>query len=185
MDCEKLNQNITKLKSLQSDIISQLDYAKTEGLGKIQLNKSIKESSELTDRILESYLDDFYEHNKDLLEINLGTRIEGFENSYGFPAVISSINELQDGSIMIGSSGGALYHATIDKKGNINLGTRIEGFEGSDGYPVNIYSITELQDGSIMIGGYGGALYRATIPQRSLEHLKQNLDKVIQSQNAE
>ena len=71
MDCEKLNQNITKLKSLQSDIISQLDYAKTEGLGKIQLNRSIKESSELTDRILESYLDDFYEHNKDLLEINL------------------------------------------------------------------------------------------------------------------
>ncbi|MBR3353556.1 hypothetical protein IKG49_03130, partial [Candidatus Saccharibacteria bacterium] len=122
MDCEKLNQNITKLKSLQSDIISQLDYAKTEGLGKIQLNESIKESSELTDRILESYLDDFYEHNKDLLGINLGTRIEGFEDSDGYSAkIIYSITELQDGSIMIGGEDGALYHATRDKNGNINL----------------------------------------------------------------
>ena len=109
--------------------------------------------------------------------INLGTRIEGFEDSNGYPAYISSITELQDGSIMIGGDGGALYRATRDKNGDINLGTMI--------LPIHIFSITELQVWSIMFGGYNGALYHATIPQHSLDHLKQNLDKVIRSQNAE
>ena len=117
MNCEKLHQDIEKLKEQYNSFSSKLKFSieKAEGKGKIALSEQLRNTLALQDQILESYLPDFFEKNPELLQLNLGNRIE-CKDADGKPAIIRSITQLSDGSIMIGGGGyGALYHATIDQ----------------------------------------------------------------------
>ena len=61
----------------------------------------------------------------------------------------------------------------------IGLGERIEGFKDKNGYATYIFIISPLSNGNMLIGGENGALYETQIPPRSLDTLKQSLDKII------
>ena len=165
MNCAKLNQDIKRLKVLQEELQKQVDYATETGQDRIKIMAKLNETSEAIDSILEYYLDDFYEKNPKLLQVQLGDRIEGFENCFGNETDIESISAFSDGSALIGGHGGALYHARMDRNGVFQLGERIEAFRDRDGNETAVYSISTLSDGSALIGGYGGALYHARIDE--------------------
>ena len=162
MDCNKLHQDIEKLKEYYNSLSSALESATETGKGKSTISDQLQEAITTEDQILESYLPDFSKQNPELLQLDLGNRIE-CKDADSDPAHINSIAPLSDGSIMIGGDSGALYRATVDREGNLDLGNRIECEDSNDGL-ASIYSITPLPDGSIMIGGLG-ALYRATIDE--------------------
>ncbi|MBQ1387947.1 hypothetical protein IIY68_04120, partial [Candidatus Saccharibacteria bacterium] len=162
MDCNKLHQDIEKLKEYYNSLSSALESATETGKGKSTISDQLQEAITTEDQILESYLPDFSKQNPELLQLDLGNRIE-CKDADSYPAHINSIAPLPDGSIMIGGNRGTLYRATVDKDGNLDLGNRIE-CKDADSDPTAINSITPLPDGNIMIGGLG-TLYRATIDE--------------------
>ena len=161
MDCNKLHQDIAKLKEYYNSLSSALESATETGKGKSTISDQLQEAITTEDQILESYLPDFSKQNPELLQLDLGNRIE-CKDADSDPAHINSIAPLPDGSIMIGGDSGTLYRATVDKDGNLDLGNRIE-CKNTYSDSTSIYSITPLPDGSIMIGGNYGTLYRATV----------------------
>ena len=112
MDCNKLHQDIEKLKEYYNSLSSALESATETGKGKSTISDQLQEAITTEDQILESYLPDFFKQNPELLQLDLGNRIE-CENAYNNSASISSITPLPDGSIMIGGGGGTLYRATL------------------------------------------------------------------------
>ena len=73
MNCEKLHQDIEKLKEQYNSFSSKLKFSieKAEGKGKIALSEQLRNTLALQDQILESYLPDFFEKNPELLQLNL------------------------------------------------------------------------------------------------------------------
>ena len=178
MNCEKLHQDIEKLKEQYNSFSSKLDFSTKEAKGKIALSEQLRNTLALQDQILESYLPDFFEKNPELLQLNLGDRIDDrmeCKDAYGNPANIRSITQLSDKSIMIGGWNGALYHATIDENGNVNLSNRIE-CKDADSKPAYIISITQLSDKSIMLGGHDGTFYHATVDENGNVNLSDRIE---------
>ena len=176
MDCNKLYHDIAKLKEYYNSLSSALESATETGKGKSTISDQLQEAITTEDQILESYLPDFSKQNPELLQLDLGNRIE-CKDADSDPAHINSIAPLPDGSIMIGGDSGTLYRATVDKDGNLDLGNCIE-CRNTYNNLASICSIAPLSDDSIMIGGDSGTLYRATLTQPTLEHLKGHLDDI-------
>ena len=162
MDCSKLNNDIKQLKSLRDELSAKLKNATESGLGKVALATQSSEASDAVDNLLEKYMDDFYEHNPELLSFKVGDLIPGLKGKNGYPAHIESLTTLPDGSVMAGGDGGALYNMTKGPDGNWQVGNLIPGFEDARGDSSVIFSLTTLPDGSVMAGGEGGALYNMT-----------------------
>ena len=161
MNCEKLHQDIEKLKEQYNSFSSKLKFSieKAEGKGKIALSEQLRNTLALQDQILESYLPDFFEKNPELLQLNLGNRIE-CKDAYDRFSDILTITQLSDKSIMIGGLG-TLYRATVDENGELILGDHIE-YKGSNGVSDFIRCITQLSDDSIIIAN-PSTFYRARI----------------------
>ena len=109
--------------------------------------------------------------------------IEGFEAKGGYNAGIFAISPLPDGNMLIGGENSILYEYQKQPDGSYKLSKHpIEGFEAKGGYNAGIRAISPLPNGNMLVGGYGGALYEAQVPLKSLETLKQSLDRIIEQE---
>ena len=179
MDCTALSSDIDHLKSLRDTLQTQLAQATETGQGKSAILSAQAEATAVTDQLLEKYLPNFFEHNPELIEIQLGPHIEGFVDMDGDHANIDSIAPLPDGSALVGGNYGTLHRCYQDSSshwqlgdygalhrcyqnssGGWQLGLLIEGFVDKDGGARNICSIAPLPDGSALVGGDYGTLYR-------------------------
>ena len=179
MDCTALSSDIDHLKSLRDTLQTQLAQATETGQGKSAILSAQAEATAVTDQLLEKYLPNFFEHNPELIEIQLGPHIEGFVDMDGDRADISSIARLSDGSALIGGDYGALHRCYQDSSGGWQFSPLIEGFVEKGGGTCSINSIAPLPDGSTLVGGGRGALHKATQSEPSLSTIKQSLDQII------
>ena len=165
MNCQKLYKDIERLKSLRDELKDKYDASVESGLGKIALQKVSEQVYANTDKVLGEYLDDFFEHNPELLKFEVGDLIPGFEG-VGKSRKIHSLTTLPDGSVMAGGGDSALYNITKDQDGNWQVGNLIPGFKDANNHLVDINTITPLPDGSLMAAGDGlGVLYNITKDQ--------------------
>ena len=160
MDCTALSSDIDHLKSLRDTLQTQLAQATETGQGKSAILSAQAEATAVTDQLLEKYLPNFFEHNPELIEIQLGPHIEGFVDMDGDHANIDSIAPLPDGSALVGGNYGTLHRCYQDSSSHWQLGPLIDDFKDTNGARCSIKSIAPLPDGSALVGGFYGSLHR-------------------------
>ncbi|MBO7664842.1 hypothetical protein J6S46_03240, partial [Candidatus Saccharibacteria bacterium] len=163
MNCQELREDIEKLTALKEDFAARFEDGYESGIGKIAIDEAFKTAAELSDELLEKYLQDFAEKNPELSGgWRMSERIEGFVDMDGDIVYVGNIAALPDGSALVGGNYGSLYHATKGPDGKFSLGERIKGFNGARGGIVSVCAIAVLPDGSAFLGGGNGVLYYAT-----------------------
>ena len=176
MDCAALRSDIDKLKDelaiLESDIEK---IRKSEGRNEERRNVVRLIDSNSVDMALEKYLEDFREHNPEvLLAITLGERID-IKDADGNPTGINSIAATKDGHVLVGGYDGVLYAGSYNEWGELKLGERID-IRDVNGKPVTITSIVTTGDGRILIGGNWGVLYAGSYNDQGELELGERID---------
>lgn len=151
MDCQELERNIEKLKSLRVIFSGKLNDSTQTGQGKAGLSSISSEIIANTDEILGRYLFDFAEHNPDVFSLKLRKRFDLFGNRLE-PANVTSISALPDGGFLlyIPQSGGIL-HIDKDEDGKLISGDMID-------LDIIATSVDASSNGDILVGGTFGQL---------------------------
>ena len=102
-------------------------------------------------------------------QASYGEEIKGFDDH------ISSMCQLSDRHILVAGIGSETHILTIDDNGQASYGDEIKGF---DGY---IHHIHQLPDQRLVVISHSGEtrILNLNRPEPSLDHLKQNLDKLV------
>ncbi len=181
MNCQELNQDIKKLKSLRDSLREKVDIAIETGLGRIAIELAKDNATSATDQVLEKYMDDFCEKNPGLRRLTLEKRIDGFVNVNGYPTGVNSIAPIPGtDNLLIGGSNGVLHEYKKQPDGSYRLGERIEGFVDADGKPTSAYSIAPIPDTyNLLIGGGDSALYEYQKQPNGLYRLGERIDGFV------
>ena len=98
------------------------------------------------------------------------------DNINGFNPGIHSTFKISEGQCLVGGNEGGTKILTIDNSGQVHYSENIKGLLGS------ITAIAQISDHQFLVGCSHGttATLTLTAAKPSLEHLKQNLDKLVE-----
>ena len=102
-------------------------------------------------------------------QASYGKEIEGFKQS------IESVHQLSNRQFMVVGQDGEIRILTIDDNGQASYGKNIEGIEN------DVRVVHQLSDRQILVASYNEEtrILNLNRPEPSLDHLKQNLDKLV------
>ncbi len=149
MDCTKLKADIERLREARDAFDEAVSAALDTGLGKIKCDEVMKQTSELEDEILRTYMEDVRKHNPELFRsFRYGEKIDGFRD-----AVYSTL-KLSDNEVL--ACGGSYKRGRTCILRKSEDGSWNYDSEKIDGFRDAVYSTLKLSDNEVLVCGNDG-----------------------------
>ncbi len=143
MNCQELKEDINKLHELHDSLSASYKKMNETGVGNRETQRINRKVTELEDKLLKKYLDDFAEKNPEMFPPKFGEKIEGFNHD------INTLTKLSDDMVFVGGERGEA-RILRKKDGEWKFDDEIEGFDK------RIWTLTKLSDDMVFVGGERG-----------------------------
>jgi len=172
INCQQIHQDIANFRAQFEQIQQILKYIDETAKKPANLTDSLDQIQATSDELLTTYLADIYDAYPKLKQYIGG---EYSKKLKGLDDDIKIAHQLSDRQSIVFSECGETRILTIDDDGRASYGEEIKGF---DGY---IHHIHQLPDQRLVVISHSGEtrILNLNRPEPSLDHLKQNLDKLV------